>query len=67
MTQKVLSQIDRDGNATVALNRPDVHNALDPEMGVQLITTLKALEANPKPVVIAIDGFALGGGLEVAL
>jgi methylglutaconyl-CoA hydratase len=56
MTQKVLSQIDRDGNATVALNRPDVHNALDPEMGAQLITTLKALEADPKVRAVVIMG-----------
>lgn len=56
MTSKVLSQIDRDGNATVALNRPDVHNALDPEMGVQLITTLKALEANPKVRAVVLMG-----------
>jgi len=56
MTSKVLSQIDKDGNATVALNRPDVHNALDPEMGAQLITTLKALEANPKVRAVVIIG-----------
>lgn len=56
MTSKVLSQIDTDGNATVALNRPDVHNALDPEMGAQLITTLKALEANPKVRAVVIMG-----------
>ena len=36
-------------NATVALNRPDVHNALDAEMGAQLVNTLRALEANPPP------------------
>jgi methylglutaconyl-CoA hydratase len=56
MTQKVLSQIDRDGNATVALNRPEVHNALDPEMGVQLVATLKTLEANPKVRAIVLMG-----------
>jgi methylglutaconyl-CoA hydratase len=56
MTQKVLSQIDKDGNATVALNRPDVHNALDPEMGAQLINTLEALEANPKVRAVVLMG-----------
>lgn len=56
MTQKVLSQIDKDGNATVALNRPEVHNALDPEMGAQLVQTLKALEANPKVRAVVIMG-----------
>ena len=28
MTDKVLTRIDDDGNATVTPNRPDVHNAL---------------------------------------
>ena len=56
MTQKVLSQIDKDGNATVALNRPDMHNALDPEMGAQIISTLDALEANPKVRAIVLMG-----------
>ena len=56
MASKVLSQIDKDGNATIALNRPDVHNALDPEMGAQLISTLQALDANPKVRAVVIMG-----------
>ena len=32
-----------------------------------LTEALEGVEANAKPVVMAIDGFALGGGLEVAL
>ena len=56
MTRKVLSQIDQDGNATVALNRPEVHNALDAEMGEQLIATLKKLEANSKVRAVVILG-----------
>ena len=30
MTDKILTHIDADGNATVLLNRPEVHNAIDP-------------------------------------
>jgi len=56
MTHKVLSQVDRDGNATVVLNRPEVHNALDAEMGEQLVATLKKLEANPKVRAVVIMG-----------
>jgi len=68
MTQKVLSQIDKDGNATVALNRPDVHNAFDPEMGAQMITALKQLEANPKVRAVVVMGqgksFCAGADIE---
>ena len=69
MTQKVLSQVDKDGNATVALNRPEVHNALDVEMGEQLIATLKKLEANPKvrAVVIMGQGESFCAGADISL
>lgn len=68
MTQKVLSHIDKDGNATVALNRPEVHNALDPEMGVQLITALKKLEADPtvRAVVLMGQGKNFCAGADIA-
>ena len=67
MTRKVLSQIDQDGNATVALNRPEVHNALDPELGADLIATLKALEANPhvRAVVIMGQGDSFCAGADI--
>ena len=68
MPQKVLTQVDKDGNATVALNRPDVHNAFDPEMGVQLIAALKTLEANPKVRAVVLMGqgrsFSAGADIE---
>jgi methylglutaconyl-CoA hydratase len=68
MTQKVLSQIDKDGNATVALNRPDAHNAFDPEMGAQMITALKQLEADPKVRAVVLMGqgknFCAGADIE---
>jgi methylglutaconyl-CoA hydratase len=68
MVQKVLTQIDKDGNATVALNRPEVHNAFDPEMGAQLITALKKLEADPKVRAVVLMGqgksFSAGADIE---
>ena len=56
MTQKVLSLIDKDGNATIALNRPELHNAFDPEMVAQMTTTLEQLEANPKVRAVVLMG-----------
>jgi len=56
MSQKVLSQVDADGNATVMLNRPDVHNAFDPEMVDALTATLRKLESAPVVRAIVITG-----------
>jgi methylglutaconyl-CoA hydratase len=68
MAQKVLTQIDDHGNATVALNRPDVHNAFDPEMGTQLVIALKRLEADPKVRAVVLMGagksFSAGADIE---
>ena len=56
MPDKILSMIDSDGNATIALNRPEVHNALDPEMAACLTASLKELGANPKVRAIVLMG-----------
>jgi methylglutaconyl-CoA hydratase len=68
MRQKVISQIDADGNATVLLNRPEVHNAFDPEMVDALTATLRKLEANDKVRAIVITGsgrnFCAGADIE---
>jgi len=68
MTQKVLSRVDADGNATVMLNRPDVHNAFDPEMVGELTAKLKALEANPAVRAVVLTGagrnFCAGADIE---
>ena len=68
MSQKVLSQIDADGNATVVLNRPDVHNAFDPEMVDALTATLKKLEADAKVRAVVLTGagksFCAGADIE---
>ena len=67
MTQKVLTQIDQDGNATIALNRPDVHNAFDPEMGVELILAMRKLEADPqvRAVVLMGQGKSFSAGADI--
>ena len=68
MAQKIISQVDADGNATVLLNRPEVHNAFDPEMVDALTATLKKLEANDKVRAIVITGagknFCAGADIE---
>jgi methylglutaconyl-CoA hydratase len=56
MSQKVLSQVDADGNATVMLNRPEVHNAFDGEMVDALTSTLRKLESNDKVRAIVLTG-----------
>lgn len=56
MSKTVLSQIDAEGNATVLLNRPDVHNAFDPEMVEALTATLKKLDADPKVRAVLLTG-----------
>jgi methylglutaconyl-CoA hydratase len=68
MSQKVVSQVDADGNATLTLNRPEVHNAFDPEMVNALTAELKQLEANERVRAIVITGagrnFCAGADIE---
>src|SRR5688572_33474029 len=65
---KVISQVDADGNATLTLNRPEVHNAFDPEMVDALTAELKRLEANEKVRAIVVTGagrnFCAGADIE---
>lgn len=56
MTDKVLIRIDDDGNSTVMLNRPQVHNAIDPEMVEALTTAFKTLGADPAVRAIVLVG-----------
>jgi len=68
MSQKILSQIDADGNVTVMLNRPDVHNAFDAEMVDALTATLRKLESTPRVRAVVITGtgkdFCAGADIE---
>jgi 3-hydroxyacyl-CoA dehydrogenase len=45
----------------------DIREFGKPSQPPRLIDVIAEIEACPKPVVAAIEGFALGGGLEVAL
>lgn len=56
MSDKVITQVDKDGNASVVLNRPDVHNAFDPDMTTALTASLKKLDANPKVRAVVLLG-----------
>jgi methylglutaconyl-CoA hydratase len=56
MAEKVVGQIDQDGNATVMLNRPDVHNAFDPDMVEKLTRMLETLAADKRVRAIVLIG-----------
>ena len=68
MSDKVISQVDRDGNATVMLNRPEVHNAFDPEMVEALTSTLTKLATNSKvrAVIVLGAGMNFCAGADIA-
>jgi methylglutaconyl-CoA hydratase len=67
MADKVLTRIDDDGNATVMLNRPEVHNAFDPQMVEQLTEALEALggNANVRAVVLLGAGPSFSAGADI--
>jgi methylglutaconyl-CoA hydratase len=56
MTDSVLTRIDDDGNATVMLNRPEVHNAFDPGMVEGLTEALQSLGRDSKVRAIVLVG-----------
>jgi methylglutaconyl-CoA hydratase len=56
MTDKLITRIDDDGNAVVMLNRPDVHNAFDPEMVEALTASLTRLGADPHVRAVVLIG-----------
>jgi methylglutaconyl-CoA hydratase len=68
MTNKVITRIGDDGNATVMLNRPDVHNAFDPEMVAALTAAFEELASNPKvrALVLVGAGSSFCAGADIA-
>ena len=56
MSQEVITRVDADGNATVMLNRPQVHNAFDPAMTRMLTASLEKLDADPKVRAVVLLG-----------
>ncbi|MDH4149592.1 MAG: enoyl-CoA hydratase/isomerase family protein [Betaproteobacteria bacterium] len=65
---RVLITIDDRGNATLTLNRPDVHNAFDPEMVRALTEALNqvARDKAVRAVVIAGAGKSFCAGADIA-
>jgi methylglutaconyl-CoA hydratase len=68
MNDRVLYRIDADGNATVTLNRPEVHNAFDPLMVEALTAALKriAADAAVRAVVLTGAGKSFSAGADIA-
>ena len=68
MSETVLTRIDDDGNATVLLNRPEVHNAFDPPMVEALTDALEALgrDTSVRAVVLVGAGPSFSAGADIA-
>lgn len=68
MSNEVLTRVDADGNATLTLNRPEVHNAFDPAMTTLLTKSLKQLDADKqvRAVVLLGAGKSFCAGADIA-
>lgn len=64
---RVLTNVDDYGNVTITLNRPEVHNAFDPEMVSTLTATLADIAADDsiRAVVIAGAGKSFCAGADI--
>lgn len=68
MSEKVQTHVDEHGNATVLLNRPEVHNAFDPEMVEALTATFEELDESDdvRAVVLMGAGASFCAGADIA-
>ena len=68
MTATVLTSVDERGIATVTLNRPEKHNALDDATITALNTTFGSLERDAKVRAVVLTGagstFCAGADIE---
>lgn len=68
MSERVVVHIDGDGNAKVMLNRPELHNAFDPEMVDALTATLRRLDEDSTVRALVLTGagknFCAGADIE---
>jgi methylglutaconyl-CoA hydratase len=67
MTDKIQSHVDENGTATLLLNRPEVHNAFDPDMVEQLIGVLEEIAGSDdvRAVVLMGAGESFCAGADV--
>src|SRR3954452_2535875 len=68
MTDKIITGVDDHGNATVMLNRPEVHNAFDPEMVEELTAAFEALgaQSDVRSLVLVGAGQSFCAGADIA-
>lgn len=66
-TDKILFDIDKRGVATVTLNRPDIHNAFDDKLIVQLTDIFNRIhqDQNIRVMVIGSTGKSFSAGADV--
>lgn len=63
----ILTEIDKQGVATLTMNRPAVHNAFDDELIAALTTELQRLEEDPhvRVVILAGSGRSFSAGADL--
>ncbi len=68
MSEKVRTHVDENGTATVLLNRPEVHNAFDPEMVETMTAVLEEIRASDevRAVVVMGAGASFCAGADIA-